>query len=309
MAITGSTDFGDGLLNITVDHDPTSVATDAPIGSLIIQVGTSSIYKKLDSGATTNVVELLSNTSLPKRYLDGYELARSGTNPNYQLTISEGECRSDDNTTDIKTSGNLTADITASGANGLDTGSEATSTWYYVYVIYNPTTSTVASLLSVNPTSPTMPAGYTKKRFIGSWYNSAAGNFRVKEQLVANGRYREYNYTELSRASVQVLTNGGAFAWNPINCSVFIPATSTLGIFVGQHIGASLTTRLMLRKNGSSQTDPIKCVYGGNGAFPPEAQAGSEFTLRTDSSRIIEYQNDVFGPTSNLWVLGYKEIL
>ena len=43
------------------------------------------------------------------------------------------------------TSVNLTAAITSSGANGLDTGSEASSTWYYIWVIYNG--STVASLL------------------------------------------------------------------------------------------------------------------------------------------------------------------
>ena len=48
-----------------------------------------------------------------------------------------------------------------SGANGLDTGAIAASTWYYVYVIYNVNTSTAAGLISLSATAPTLPSGYT----------------------------------------------------------------------------------------------------------------------------------------------------
>ena len=66
---------------------------------------------------------------------------------------------------------NLTATITTSGANGLDTGSEA-AIWYHIYVIYNGTT--VASLLSASATSPTMPSGYTYKKYVGAVYNPSS---------------------------------------------------------------------------------------------------------------------------------------
>ena len=39
---------------------------------------------------------------------------------------------------------NVSYSITSSGANGLDTGTEANSTWYYEWIIYNPSTTTVA---------------------------------------------------------------------------------------------------------------------------------------------------------------------
>ncbi len=55
MSITGTTDLGNGVLAVTVDHDPTSVATDAPEGSIILQEGTSDWYKKEDDGVSTNV--------------------------------------------------------------------------------------------------------------------------------------------------------------------------------------------------------------------------------------------------------------
>jgi len=54
MAIIGSTDLGGGLLALTVDHDPTTVATLAPAGSMIID-SSGNIYWKKDGGSTTNV--------------------------------------------------------------------------------------------------------------------------------------------------------------------------------------------------------------------------------------------------------------
>ena len=67
----------------------------------------------------------------------------------------------------------VTAIITNSGANGLDTGSVAASNWYYYWVISNGTTT--AGLWSLSNSSPTMPSGYTYKKFIGAVYNQSSG--------------------------------------------------------------------------------------------------------------------------------------
>jgi len=63
---------------------------------------------------------------------------------------------------------NVTIDIETSGANGLDTGTEAVDTLYYIWLIYNPTTDTIAGLASLSPSSPTMPSGYTYKYLVSS---------------------------------------------------------------------------------------------------------------------------------------------
>ena len=56
----------------------------------------------------------------------------------------------------------------AAGTNqgGLDTGTVANSTWYYIWAIYNPTTDVAGYLLSASASSPTMPSGYTYKRLL-----------------------------------------------------------------------------------------------------------------------------------------------
>jgi hypothetical protein len=57
MAILGSTDFGNGPELLTVDHDPTAVATLAKKGSLICDAN-GKLYRKMDDGSTTNVVPI-----------------------------------------------------------------------------------------------------------------------------------------------------------------------------------------------------------------------------------------------------------
>ena len=57
MAVKGFTDLGKGRKTLLVDHDPTSVATDAPKGSLIIDAN-GCMYRKVDDGATTSVIRV-----------------------------------------------------------------------------------------------------------------------------------------------------------------------------------------------------------------------------------------------------------
>ena len=83
----------------------------------------------------------------------------------------------------LASSVNLTANIAATaGINSMETGGsgEAASTWYHLWVIYNGTT--VASLISISTTSPTMPSGYTYKKYVGSVYNDSSSNFRDFDQ-------------------------------------------------------------------------------------------------------------------------------
>lgn len=75
----------------------------------------------------------------------------------------------------LATSVLVTANIGTAGVNGLDTGALAAGTWYYIWVIYNPATNTLAALLSVSTTAPTMPAGYTFKARVGTVHAGIIG--------------------------------------------------------------------------------------------------------------------------------------
>lgn len=120
---------------------------------------------------------------------------------------------------------NVTADITASGANGLDTGTEAASTWYAIWLIYNPTTSTVASLLSTSFISPTMPTGYTKKRRVGAVYNKANSNFRTFTQLGERTTYVDGGLGDTENETI-ILNGGNSVTFVTLNAGPFVPPSS-----------------------------------------------------------------------------------
>lgn len=55
MAIINYTDIAPGVTAVTVDHDPKTVATDVPEGTIIYSETTKQWYRKQDDGITTNV--------------------------------------------------------------------------------------------------------------------------------------------------------------------------------------------------------------------------------------------------------------
>lgn len=113
----------------------------------------------------------------------------------------------------LASSVNLTIDITASGANGLDTGAEAGNTWYYVWVIAQ-AGGTVAGLISTSSTAPTMPAGYTFKALVTATRNDGSSNFISFKQ---RGFVIHYDLKQ------NVLTGGSASTETSITITSFVP--------------------------------------------------------------------------------------
>ena len=70
----------------------------------------------------------------------------------------------------------VTVDVTASGVNGLDTGTKSSSTWYHIWIIAN-SGGVVNGLLSTSESNPTLPGGYTRKAYVGAIYNNASDRF------------------------------------------------------------------------------------------------------------------------------------
>ena len=66
MSIVSQKTLGPNLFLIVTDHDPNTVATDAPKGSIIIDVKDTSCWMiKQDDGNTTNVKEIDSSVLTP----------------------------------------------------------------------------------------------------------------------------------------------------------------------------------------------------------------------------------------------------
>lgn len=115
------------------------------------------------------------------------------------------------------------------GANGIDTGSISSSTWYYSYVIYNTNTSTAASLLSLSSTAPTLPAGYSQFARVGAHITDGSAHLLRTLQF---GRKAQYvigtNPTTLpvmSNSSAGNAVSGPTFV--SVSVAAFVPPTAS----------------------------------------------------------------------------------
>lgn len=264
---------------------------------------------ELASGGALRKITKQDLVRLPTDYLDGLGVRQNATNPTYQIDILPGLCRSSDNGTDLFNVGTLTADITVTGANGRDAGSEAANTWYHVWIIYNATTDTYAALLSTSSTAPTMPSGYTHKRRVGVVRNDGSSNFRPFAQVVNVSRVREYHYDEVSEATLEVLTAGTATTWTDVNLSSLVPSTSTLALLLAAYScdNAPLVSWLELRPNGTSIANPVHRVYNATDNAADPGVTSDTFKMRTDASQVIEYQ--VNAENAWIWVKGFVDIV
>lgn len=144
-------------------------------------------------------------------------IKNNSSNPNYQIDVTADEIvlQDSDNVPYVARSVSLTIDITGTGANKLDTGSEASSTWYHIWIICNGTT--VAGLFSTSDSAPTMPSGYTYKAYVGAVYNKSDSNFDTLYQL---------DNIATPVLTSPVLSNGTATSYTSVDCSAKVPTTA-----------------------------------------------------------------------------------
>lgn len=122
-------------------------------------------------------------------------LSNNLTDPNNDIDFSAGNFVFHDNT-DFANLSAITKRLDANwvvGTNqgGLDTGSKQINTWYYCYAIYNPTTQVSDVVFSANNTSPTLPSGFTKYKYIRALRTDGAGN--ILQGIWNKDGYFEYN--------------------------------------------------------------------------------------------------------------------
>lgn len=128
------------------------------------------------------------SSSLPYKHISGLRLSNNATDPTNDIDIAVGECRSSTDAYDMALASTLTKRLDAAwaagtGNGGIDAGSKAISTWYHVWLIRKDSDGTIDALFSTSASAPTMPAGYTAKRLIGSILTDSAGAIETFSQF------------------------------------------------------------------------------------------------------------------------------
>jgi hypothetical protein len=215
------------------------------------------------------------------------------------VTIGIGACRDKTDTYTIRTTAPIVANIAVAGAGGLDTGVEAASTFYSIFVIADSTGALPPnSLLSTGGDTPTvLPAGYDIWRRVGYVRNNPSSDFR-EYVTYGQGPERSIQYRD-ALSSRQQLTGGAATIVTQVNCGALIPNSSAYGRF--QLAQRGTVTASFYDDPTQLLANAQRSLLAGNTACDVE--------MRVSASQRMAYANAAAGGLVDVWVLGYEEQL
>lgn len=227
-----------------------------------ITIGTTALqFARKDAGAIGGAIQ---------GAFKNLQASATGLNANVAVTVDEVSVENASGVYQTLRGVNLAINTATAGANGLDTGALAASTCYYLWLIWNG--ATVAGLISLSSTAPTMPAGYTHKARVGSIRTDGTANkypFGFKQYgcdfqyVVAAGS----NMAALPIAISGVQGSTTVPTWVSASLSSFVPATAAKVKFSLGSLGAGGVSTIAAPNNG----------YGGRGSTtnPPPAIVSS----------------------------------
>ncbi len=210
--------------------------------------------------------------------------------------VEPGACRSDDNTFDMRNTGNLDADITLTGAGGLDVQPYADLTHYHLWMICNPVTEAYAAMWSLSATAPTLPSGYTKKRLLGSGYSLDAvpENANVTPIEIYDLSRLRYAQYEISFA---LMYGGNSITFATLNVDEEVPDETRLILVEYDCVRASNETGFRIAEYGKASWKPT-CVLGW------EHVAG-QLLIPVSSDLKFEYRTETASDDLDLHIRGY----
>lgn len=286
----------DGSANITIVPSTGSVTT-----------------AMLDTGGVT--LPLLSVVPSVQGQFRNLKLSATGLSALIQVSADELLLGNGSGSYFTARSLSLPALSTAStGANGLDTGAITVSTWYSVWVIFNPTTATISGLLSLSETGPTLPSGYTHKARIG-WVRTGSSN-KYPLAFTQIGKVAHWKVVTGSNMAALPLMASGVNGspttptWVAVATGNFLPPTAGAirGFTYGPNVNTNTQQATICAPNNSysgadssSNPPPISSGYGATEAI---ARGARMFNFLLESTNIYFASNS---SAAQLYSLGWED--
>ena len=204
----------------------------------------------------------------------------------------------------MKLSGvSVTPNLAVSGINGLDTGVEAPSTWYYLYVVAK-ADGTAGAVWSLGTSGPTLPATYTFFALVGAGYNDSGSNLVPMYQRGMRFFYKDRQ---------NVLLDGAATASAAITITAVVPPFASMFHGAIRYFGATsdgagaLTTTALLEVVNGSILTTLQTKITGLGLSAAQTQPGCTFDAPNISQTLRYYSSLVAGtaPVVTVDILGF----
>src|SRR5260221_6554621 len=141
--------------------------------------------------------------------------------------------------------------VGGSGHGGLDAGTIAASTPYFVWIIQRPDTGVVDYLISLSSTAPTMPTSYTVKRGPVAWFKTDATSNILQYQQ--RGDEFIYGVTVLDVSAINV---DGTAVLTALNVPLGVQVNALIR---AQFSNAAVSAALLI--SGPDETDQAVAVW------------------------------------------------
>lgn len=195
--------------------------------------------------------------------------------------------------------------LATSGANGLDTGSEASDTWYYVYLIGSSTDSATyptKGIFSVTNEaasgSITLPANYDVKRQLPFAVRNDGSGDIIPFQPNGWGRILyTVNFLGGTAGPTYVLSGGTSATYASVSCAAFVPPISRVAnVYLGQQTNVWAG---YVRPAGVSYNGLFIGINGTVGA------GNSPYDMQVSSSQAVEYKRTAGAGSLTIAIAGY----
>jgi hypothetical protein len=182
------------------------------------------------------------------------------------------------------------------GTGALDTGTVATNTWYHVHLIGRADYYAADILISLSATAPTMPAGWTMRRRVGSVYFGAS-------VLGAVTQLGDYFYWASAPLDVSTTALGTTSTLYTLSVP---PGFKLIALLKGSVQCGSAAAVLITDPNAVDIPPSYTTVGGVSGANQGTAQA-TTFSLHTptNTSQQIRARSSVAATTLSINTLGW----
>jgi len=232
--------------------------------------------------------------------LSGYQNLKITTPANNQsvsITATRVVVVDNNNVPQVLKNVSQTINLSTNGVNGLDTGTLAANTGYYLYIIYNGTA--VAGLASTSATAPSLPSGYSYRALLG-WCttDNIASPFNIAEFTQIDDEYI-WNVPKL------VLNGGSATTATPIYLSAGQVQTYAV---VPPGITKSISGKILGNGGNTNYLNPTTFSSNANAYFAVMAWMSGSGEGSFSKLPLLEDQTFYYTVTSgnsNIYISGF----
>lgn len=238
----------------------------------------------------------------------GLVVTNDGATPNTKIDVTANYAQlvSPSNGSVGVSSVSVVINCGVTGANGLDTGGLVGSTWYNIFLISNG--STIAGLVSLSATAPTMPGGYSYLMRVGAMRTDGSSNFL---RTIQKGAEAQYQLVAASNTTVlPTIDSGTHTSWHAASVSAIVPPTATRITANVQAVGSfsiygALAPNNAYATNGSwaggGEMPPFWFSTGAGGSGDAQGLAGGSMVLESSNIYYLANTNSNAGAFCRGW--------